>query len=227
LRATRAEELSSWGHIQYMVPVMGLFHLKMACADAIWCILINNKAKQRDPNDLLAHISQIRPKETRKMETKPGFRWMHEVIQNTGIVLRLEVWRIMAKDRFRGVTTLEDFAKQEPKWEILQEMAIQIAEQNTTPSGLSRMHAKDSKERDKQLENMISREEYLLYEEISHGLNHGDIGQVETCFMPWIYIFAGCGKHKYAAEMRQYLEDVHFVYPEGLRYVILHTTQLI
>jgi hypothetical protein len=218
LRATRAEESSPWGRIQYMVPVMGLFHLKMACADGIWRIFINNKAKGRDPNDLMAHVSQIRPKETHKMETKPGFRRMHEVIQHTGIVSRLEVWRIAAKERFGGVTTLEDFARLEPKWETLREMANQIAKRNPTPSELSRMRTRDSKERDKQLENMILREEYfLLYEEISHGLNYGDIGRVESCFMPWILIFAGCGKHKYAAEMRRYLEDVHFVYPEGLR----------
>ena len=80
------------------------------------------------------------------------------------------------------------------------------------------MRTMDAEHRDEQLENMILREEYfLLYEEISYALNHGDIGRVETCFMPWIYIFAGCGKHKYAAEMRRYLEDIHFFYPERLR----------
>lgn len=84
------------------------------------------------------------------------------------------------------------------------------------------MRAKEDKDRDKVHENMILQEDYfLLYEEISHALNYGDIGRVETCFLPWMYIFAGCGKHKYAAEMRCYLEDIHFNYPKPLRYVLI------
>lgn len=36
LQMTRTEESTPWGCVQFMVPVMGLFHLKMACADVIW-----------------------------------------------------------------------------------------------------------------------------------------------------------------------------------------------
>ncbi|KIJ96063.1 hypothetical protein K443DRAFT_107777 [Laccaria amethystina LaAM-08-1] len=221
LQTTRAEESTPWGRVQFMVVVMGLFHLKMACADAMWRIFIHNKAKEPGPNDLITHVGQIRPKETRKIETKPGFRRMHECIQHVGIVSRLEVWRLAAKDKFSGVATLEDFADLAPAWDVLQEMAAQIASRNPTPAKFSRMRARKVGERDQQLENMMLREAYfLLYEEISHGLNHGDIGRVESCFMPWALIFAGCGKHKYAAEMRRYLEDIHFVYPESLRRAI-------
>jgi hypothetical protein len=54
---------------------------------------------------------------------------------------------------------------------------------------------------------------------MSHALNYGDIGRVESLFIPWMSIFRGCGKHKYAAELRRYLENIHFIYPEGLRSV--------
>jgi hypothetical protein len=75
---------------------------------------------------------------------------------------------------------------------------------------------------DAQHDNALLRQQYfLLYEEISHVLNYGDIGRVETCFMPWVFIFQGCGKHKYAAEMQRYLRNVHFIYPEGLKCVTL------
>ena len=187
----------------------------------MWQIFIHNKVKEPGPNDLIKHISQIRLKETRKIETKPGFRRMHECIQHVGIVSHLEVWRLAAKDKFPGVVTLEAFADLAPEWDILQEMAMQIASRNPTPAQFSRMRAEKVGQRDQQLENMMLREaNFLLYEEISHGLNHGDIGRVESCFMPWALIFAGCGKHKYAAEMRRYLEDLHFVYPESLRCVV-------
>lgn len=127
LKMTRAEESTSWGRMQFMVLVMGLFHLKMACADAIWRIFVHNMAKSSDPNDLLTHISQIRPKETRKIETKPGFRRMHECIQHVGIVSRLDVWRLAANARSPDVTTLEEFSKLEPTWDVLHKMAVQIA----------------------------------------------------------------------------------------------------
>ena len=127
LKMTQAEESTSWGCIQFMVSVMGLFHLKMACADAIWWSFIYNKGKTPDPNDLITHISQIRPKETRKIKTKPGFRRMHECVQHVGIVSRLDVWRLAANTRFPGVETLEDFSKLELKWDVLQEMVGEIA----------------------------------------------------------------------------------------------------
>jgi len=220
LQMSHVEESTPWGCVQFMVVVMGLFHLKMACADAIWQIFIHNKAKELGPNDLITHIGQIWPKETCKIETKPGFQRMHECIQHVGIVSHLEVWRLAAKDKFPAVATLADFADLAPEWDVLQEMAVQITSQNTMPSKFSRMHAQKAGEHDQQLENMMLHEEYfLLYEEISHGLNHGDIGCVESCFMPWALIFAGCSKHKYVAELRRYLEDIHFVYPKSLQCV--------
>jgi len=36
LRTTWAEESTPWGCVQFMVLVMGLFHLKIACADVIY-----------------------------------------------------------------------------------------------------------------------------------------------------------------------------------------------
>jgi hypothetical protein len=58
-----------------------------------------------------------------------------------------------------------------------------------------------------------------LYEEMSRALNYGDIVRIEALFLPWMCIFRGCGKHKYAAEMKRHLENMNFHYPEDLRYV--------
>lgn len=67
-------------------------------------------------------------------------------------------------------------------------------------------------------ENMMLWQQYfLLYKEISHALNCGDIGHVEDCFLPWAFIFQGCGKHKHAKHMVKHLHNVHFVYPDCLK----------
>ena len=218
LLESRSIEPTPWRRMQFIVFGMGLFHLKMACADAIWRVFIRSNTSASDTNTLMEHVSQIRPKETGKISSKPGFRRMHEVIQHVGIVSRLDVWRLAAKKANSAHISLNDFAKSEPTWEQLEAMANDIIRRNGNRKQLARTKLHPDGKRDKQLENTILREEYfLLYEEMSHGLNIGDIGRVEACFLPWIFIFSGCGKHKYATEMRRHLENIHFVYPKPLR----------
>ena len=72
--------------------------------------------------------------------------------------------------------------------------------------------------RDQQYENTLLKDYYLLlYTELSYAMDAGDIGRVETCFIPWSLIFRGCSKHKYAAQMLRFLYDLYCVYPERLR----------
>jgi hypothetical protein len=90
LLESRSEEKTSWQRLQFIIYVMGLFHLKMACADAIWQLFIRAKGVHNDINSLVNHAGQIRPKKTGKIETNPGFRRMHEVIQHVGIVSEMK-----------------------------------------------------------------------------------------------------------------------------------------
>ena len=219
LQESRAEESTPWRRLQGIVFIMGLFHLKMACADAIWRIFIHPKGARTDENSLIAHIGEIRPKETGKIETKPGFRRMHEVIQHVGVASRLDIWRVEASRLPSSRTqSLEEFARTNPTWKDLCAMANSMVEKFVAQDNLSAMRELPKAQRDKQYENSLLRMQYfLLYEEISHAMNAGDIGHVEICFLPWMMIFAACGKHKYATEMQRYLENVHFIYPKELR----------
>ncbi|KAG6848383.1 hypothetical protein H0H93_000710 [Arthromyces matolae] len=202
LLESRSEEKTPWRRFQFIVYVMGLFHLKMACADALWRIFIHAKGVRDDENSLINHVGQIRPKETVKIETNPGFRRMHEVIQHTGIVSRLDCWRIMAKRN--NFSSLEDFAQSDPSFETLQRMSEEIAVEFVASSEMSDLRQGIDNQRDEVHENLLMRQQYfLLYEEMSYALNAGDIGRVESLFLPWIFIFQGCGKHKYAAEMQR------------------------
>ena len=71
---------------------------------------------------------------------------------------------------------------------------------------------------------------FLLYEELSHAMNSGDIGRVETCIVSWIPILKAVGKHKYATHMTKFLIDVHFLYPPRLGYALseiqFHSTHI-
>jgi len=76
-----------------------------------------------------------------------------------------------------------------------------------------------------QHENTVILNKYLLlYEELTHAMNSGDIGRVEMCIVAWILIFKATGKHKYTTHMTEFLMNVHFIYPEGLWYVLITMT---
>jgi len=86
---------------------------------------------------------------------------------------------------------------------------------------MQRLRAQPEAQRDAQYENSLLLNKYcLLYEEISHTMNTGDIRRVEACLVPWIFIFKATGKHKYTAHMLRFLRDVHFLYHAGLKWGI-------
>ncbi|KAJ7921082.1 hypothetical protein B0H13DRAFT_1506201, partial [Mycena leptocephala] len=53
----RSIEHSPWERYQYVIYVMGLFHLKMACADAIWRIFEEPTAGRDDANCLMRFVA--------------------------------------------------------------------------------------------------------------------------------------------------------------------------
>ena len=144
---------------------------------------------------------------------------MHEAIQHVGIVLRLDCWRILANELFPSCSSLEVFAQRKPTWEEVVDMATRLCKSQVAASDIdSTTRIAEESIRDAQHENSLIRQQcFLLYEELSYAMNHGDIDRTEACFVPWMSIFSACGKHKYAAELKRYLEDVHFRYPEGLK----------
>ncbi|KAF8179487.1 hypothetical protein K438DRAFT_1908311 [Mycena galopus ATCC 62051] len=200
----RSLEATPWLRFQYVIYIMGLFHLKMACANAIWRIFIKPLAAREDVNSVMCFVGLHRQRETGKIGSDPGFRRMHEVITHEGVALRLDAWRVEVLRRNPAWTSLEEFAASKPPFE----MDLNIYEVRQRPVA----------ERDQQHENILQIHQYfLLYEEISWSMNYCDIGRIETCFPTWIYIFKATGKHKYASHMVKFMTDIHFVYPPPLR----------
>ncbi|KAJ6507555.1 hypothetical protein DFH09DRAFT_1438053 [Mycena vulgaris] len=220
----RANESTPWRRYQFVIFIMGLFHLKMACADAIWRIFIKPMLAREDANSVMRFVALHRVRETGKIGSDPGFRRMHEVIMHEGAALRLDAWRVEVLRRDPKWTSLEEFAASKPSFELIEEISNYLASHYV--SGAEDMNIYDLRQqpaaqRDQQHENILQIHQYfLLYEEISRAMNYGDIGRVETCFPAWIYIFKATGKHKYAAHMVKFMTDVHFVYPAPLRHAI-------
>lgn len=116
--------------------------------------------------------------------------------------------------------SLDDFARSMPTWEDLESIAYRLSKDYIRDTMKTTSQCEQlTEDRDQQNENtMILMQYLLLYKESSYTMNAGDIGWLESTFLPWIWIFNSCGKHKYASELRRYLEDIHFIYPKALRF---------
>ncbi|KAJ7813457.1 hypothetical protein B0H14DRAFT_2249289, partial [Mycena olivaceomarginata] len=160
----RSIESTPWLRYQFVVFVMDFFHLKMACADAIWRIFIEPKNARVDPNSLMAYVAQHRPRETGKIGSNPGFRRMHEVLRHNGIVFRLDAWHVETKHRNPALNSLEDFAKSKLSLALLKDMANHLAENYVSGGEIDiyGLRSESIARRDKQHENVLIMHQYFL-----------------------------------------------------------------
>lgn len=210
-------EATPWRQFQHVVFIPGLFHLKMAAADALWRAFIHPTSARHDETSVMHDIAQLRPCETGIFASKPGFRRMHQVIGHDGICRWLDCWRVEVCRRSHH-ESLDTFALSEPSFEDVQEIAKHLAREYVANHKLTCTCQQPNVMRDKQYENnLLINKYFLLYEELSYAMNMGDIARVESCIVAWSLIFKATGKHKYANAMTDFLINVHFHYPERLR----------
>ncbi|KIJ91192.1 hypothetical protein K443DRAFT_115398, partial [Laccaria amethystina LaAM-08-1] len=163
---------------------------------------------------------------TGEISSGAGFRRMQDLIMHEGIALRLDAWTMELQRRDQTCTTLDDFAASCPTKESITELSDYLAGNYVSGGQESTdifvLHTgTPAAQQDYQCENILLMHKYfLLYEEMSYTMNQGDIGRLETLFPPWISIFRGTGKHKYASHMAKFLSDVHFVYPLKLWHAV-------
>ncbi|KDQ56406.1 hypothetical protein JAAARDRAFT_195051 [Jaapia argillacea MUCL 33604] len=220
LLASRSIEHTPFRQMRFMVFIPGLFHLKMACADAVWRTYLEPKRGQEDTATLMHYISISRYRQAHSIATKFKFRRTHEVIGHVGIALRLDGWETEIHKRFR-LDTREQWADTKPLWEDVVKLSEDMAGNFVAGRDFEKMRRQRVEERDQVFENsLLMNRDFLLYEMMADAMNQGDIGAVEWACIPWIFIFKGSSKSKYAAQMTRFLHDVHFVYPERLRRAI-------
>ncbi|KAH8976789.1 hypothetical protein EDB92DRAFT_1938328 [Lactarius akahatsu] len=203
VRDSRCIEDTPKNRFQFVVFVLGLFHYKMACVDALWRTYLQVKEGREDMNSTYQHVGILRPRETGLMTTKPGFRQMHNVVHHE-------------------LPSLKAFAETKPNWELIVKISEDIVRKYVaTTGGLQQSRAKPESERDQQFENQaLQNRDYLLYVDLCNAINVGDVGRVEASFLHWIYVFRATGKHKYASQLARYLKNLHEVYPPELSQIV-------
>ena len=87
----RAQEMDPISHLQFIVFILGLFHLKIAAADATWRIFVAPSDARKDPTSFGKLLNLLRPHDSSKLIANAKFRQQHESITHIGAVLRLDV----------------------------------------------------------------------------------------------------------------------------------------
>ena len=222
-QSRRALDLTPRSRLQFIVFIPGLFHVKIACADAIWRMFVKPSELRKDTTSMSAFIQLFYPKLTSKINNnKAGFRVFNDCIVRMGLADRLECLRVLVGERYPDCDSLEKLAALRLTLADVLSLSSELALKHASTSGeLEKLRFAHRGNRDYQFENTMMRIDYiLLYEETSYAIRAGDIGRVETCLRRWIPIFKATGKHKYANNLLEFLTDLHFVYPEGLKEVV-------
>ena len=108
LRKMHRIEHSAKNWLNWVIFILGLFHLKMAATNTFWRIHIEPAAVKDDATGFFEYIHHLHAKETGKFASEPGFQQMHDAIHHVTWVDVLDCWQIKAG--LIGHRNLKDFA---------------------------------------------------------------------------------------------------------------------
>jgi len=105
---------------------------------------------------------------------------MHQLVGHSGTCRRLDCWRVHVANKLLTYTDLNAFAQSKPTLNDLKAIADEMVHVYVATHRLQRQRQQPSKERDVQFENsQLLHKYFLLYKELSHAMNSGDIGRVD------------------------------------------------
>ncbi len=218
----RSVEDNESDRLQGVVFAIGLFHFKMAAADAIWRIHVLPDNARTDETSFMQFVGKLRPRESSRLVHNAKFRQQHELIHHVSAVLQLDAWRVEVQKRTRH-DSLEKWSASKPSLEEIEAVADSLARDYVEGDGLDLYDLAEGlggKADQQRLNVMRLLNHLLLYEELCYAMNAGDIGRVETLMPPWIQIFRAVGKHKYGNYTLRFMHSLYNVYPEKLRCVV-------
>lgn len=216
-RQRRSIEASPRDRLQYVVFIMGLFHTKMACAETIWRTFLKEPKARPHNTSFYSDLKILRPRDSSSLSSTFKFRPIHDAIRYIGTCRRLDCMRVIAQED--QYPSLQSFADSKPSWNSIQALAQRAIQHFVlTPNELKLMDDKEPEERDEQLENSMGFHIYsALYEEMSHAMDHGDIGRVEMCLIAWAPLFEAAGKKRYAHHTIKLVHDLNYVFEARMR----------
>ncbi|KAF8869012.1 hypothetical protein CPB85DRAFT_1168981, partial [Mucidula mucida] len=191
MRKTRKIETTEWRRLDGLIFIPGLFHVKMAAANAYWRIHVQPAGDRNESLGAFEYISKLRPKSTGEFTSKngPSFRPMHDSIHHIAWTDFLDIWRVEVKAKY-GFDSLDAWADSAPTWKHIVELSQDILKKHLPGDDFSDKQEEPASKRDQVFENLCLRNHHgLLYLELCRAMNYGDVGRILQLFPYFIAIF--------------------------------------
>ena len=168
---------SAKNHLRFAFIIPGLFHLKIAVTDAFWRTHVQPTGGRDDQNRFYEYVHYLHPNETIKFLGTPGFCHLHDTIHHTTWIDVLNYWRIEVNGH--GFNSCVVFADSKPSWASTIELSEGMVKRYLPGKDFDEQREEPKTKHDMVFKNMALHKQYgLLYLELSHAMNYGDIGHI-------------------------------------------------
>ncbi len=196
-------------HLQWLIPVLGIFHTWMAAVDAIWRMHIRDQSKPKNDSDTFTLFRKLQPKDASKLVSNPGYHVLNDGIQHL-IWSHLTIcWELVT-----GFQNLWDFGETDLSWDDIKLLAQRIFNEYIAKQTFQDLCRRPMTECDHRGKNqMLFNQDTIFYTLLVQTSNTGAVGLMKDLLWNWVPMFLACGKHKYATHLSKFLQDLHIVYP--------------
>ena len=143
-------EKSRKNRLQWLIPIPGVFHIRMAAVDAIWRMHIRDKNMQENSGGTFKLFHTLCPKDSLKLTTNPGYHMLNDGFQHLIKTHLLVCW-----EHVTGLSDLTAFAKTKPKWDDIEGKAREILHKYVAGQNFQALQDQPDSNRDCKRENQL------------------------------------------------------------------------
>ncbi|KAF8333484.1 uncharacterized protein EI90DRAFT_2916867 [Cantharellus anzutake] len=216
LNSQRIEQ-SILDRMHYLLPIPGLFHVRMVCVDAMNRIHANGDNLRSDPNGLYKRLCLLFPNDLAKLnKAVPPFRMVNDGLNYITQCTILDAWA----ESVDG--DLEGFVASKPTLEEIDRRAEEIERLHfrTKQNAMDQQQRQDQDQR--RTNQLLFNRDTMYYHILVHAMNHGMVDVIIDVLLFWVPIFQACGKHKYATYLSNFIFKLRH-YPLPLQEAIMRS----
>ncbi|KAF8344262.1 uncharacterized protein EI90DRAFT_2902059 [Cantharellus anzutake] len=199
LHSRRIEE-SMLERMHYLLPIPGLFHVRMACVDAINRIHATGNDLRSDPNGFYKRLCLLFPNDLSKLnKAVPPFWMMNDGINYITRCIILDAWEESVG------SDLQKFISSKPTLEEINRKAEEItrAHFETKQDAMNQWPQEEQDQR--RMNQLLFNRDAMYYRVLVHAMNYGMVDVIIDVLSFWVPIFQACRKHKYATYLSNFI----------------------